>query len=98
MAITQKWFDGYINFNLRKSSRAVTQIYDTILKPSGLRSRQFALLGPMSNRGSITMTRLAKALVMDRTTLTRNLRPLEKQGFIVINMGDDQRTPKYNAN
>jgi len=79
-------------FNLRKTSRAITQHYDRLLQPSGLRVTQFTILVVIATAESITITRMAKQLVMDRTTLTRNLRPLEKQGFIEIMPGDDLRT------
>jgi len=79
-------------FNLRKASRAVTQLYDEILQPSGLLTTQFTLVVAISIAGSTTITRLAEDLVMDRTTLTRNLKPLERQGLIEIVPGQDQRT------
>ena len=78
-------------FNLRKASRAVTQLFDEKLKPSGLLATQFTILVAISVAGNGTMNNLAKGLVMDRTTLTRNLKPLEKQGLIVIQPGEDQR-------
>lgn len=78
-------------FNLRKSARAVTQRYEEALKPTGLRATQFSLLVATRLMGSITVSSLAKALVMDRTTLTRNLKPLEKQGLLRISLGRDDR-------
>ena len=79
-------------FNLRKAARAVTQYYDGVLKPSGLRATQFTLLVAIYNAGPVTIKRLAERLVMDRTTLTRNLKPLQKQGLITITSGEDRRT------
>lgn len=78
--------------NIRKASRVVTQLYDEALQPSGLLANQFTLLVALSLVDSATMTRLAQDLVMDRTTLTRNVKPLEKQGLISITPGEDQRT------
>jgi DNA-binding MarR family transcriptional regulator len=78
--------------NLRKAARAVTQLFDGMLQPSGLRATQFSLLAAVHNTGSITIKQLAERLVMDRTTLTRNLKPLEKQEFITISSGKDRRT------
>ncbi len=78
-------------FNLRKAARAVTRVYDEALKPSGLRATQFSLLGVVANRGPAGMTELAKALVMERTTLTRNLKPLMDQGFLQVVEGADRR-------
>ena len=79
------------NANLRKATRAVTQIYDAALQPAGLRATQFALLGALAKRGEMPLTQLAEALVMDRTTLTRNLKPLVGKGLIQIGVGADQR-------
>ena len=78
-------------FNLRKAARAVTRMYDEALKPSGLRATQFTLLCMIETRGPTGMTELAKALVMDRTTLTRNLKPLMDRGLLEVIDGDDRR-------
>lgn len=79
-------------FNLRKTSRAVTQYYDLKLAPAGIRATQLGILAVLTHRGSSKLSDLADALVMDRTTLTRNLRPLERRGFIQLDAGDDRRT------
>ena len=79
-------------FNIRKASRAVTQLYDGMLQSSGLRVTQFTLLVVIASAGSVTITRLGQMLVMDRTTMTRNLKPLVNQGLIAIGVGQDQRT------
>ncbi|MGE3268403.1 MAG: MarR family winged helix-turn-helix transcriptional regulator [Chloroflexota bacterium] len=69
-------------FNLRRASRAVSQHFDHALAPLGLRSTQFTLLGALALSGQATTSRLAHALVMDRTTLTRNLKLLRETGLI----------------
>jgi len=79
-------------FNIRAASRVITQLFDEILKPSGLQITQFAVLVGVATLDSPTINQLAKGLVLDRTTLTRNLRPLEKLGLIKIFSGDDKRT------
>jgi len=79
-------------FNIRKASRMVTQIYDEIMQKTRLRGTQFTILANIAGYQSLTITVLAEKLVMDRTTLTRNLKPLEKQGLIVIAPGADRRT------
>jgi DNA-binding MarR family transcriptional regulator len=81
-------------FNLRKAARAVTQLYEDMLRPSGLRGTQFALLVATKNLEPVTVKRLAKAIVMDRTTLTRDLKPLEKQGLLTVEVGEDRRERK----
>ncbi len=77
--------------NLRKASRAVTQVYDAALQPTGLKATQFTLLATMATLGDLPLTRLAEALVMDRTTLTRNLKPLVGKGLVDVARDDDQR-------
>ena len=79
-------------FNLRKAARAVTQLYEEILRPTGLRATQFSLLVAASLFGPITVTRLAEMGVIDRTTLTRNFKPLVKRGYIEVVLGKDRRT------
>lgn len=83
---------GCICFNLRRASRAVSQAYDGFLQPSGLKTTQFSLLGHLIAHGPLSMTQLAERLGMDRTTLTRNLKPLEREGLVRIGPGDDRRT------
>ncbi len=68
--------------NFRKVSRTVTQLFDQALQPSGLRSTQFIILLEIATVPSPTIALLARRLVMDPSTVTRNLRPLEKQGLI----------------
>ncbi|MFQ5776073.1 MAG: MarR family winged helix-turn-helix transcriptional regulator [Kiloniellaceae bacterium] len=77
--------------NLRKAARVVTQVYDAALQPTGLKATQFTVLAMLSKRGDLPLTRLAEALVMDRTTLTRNLKPLVGKGFVRIDQDEDQR-------
>lgn len=79
------------NAGLRRATRAVTQLYDHILAPSGLLTTQVTLLVTCAMTGSVPLTTLADTLVMDRTTLARNLKPLEKQGLIKISEGKDRR-------
>lgn len=79
-------------FNLRKATRAVTQLFDEAMKPAGLRVTQFSLLAHLSAMGPIALTKLAEAMVTDRTTMARNLEPLEKSGLLEVEAGDDRRT------
>ena len=85
---------GCICFALRKSARAVTQAYDAALEPAGLRATQFSLLATLRAGGPLAISKLAEAMVMDRTTLTRNLAPVEKQGLIKIAPGRRDRRTK----
>lgn len=81
-----------LNFNLRKADRAVTQVYDKALTSCGLRSTQFMLLNGVALGGGASISSLAEAMVMDRTTLTRNLAPLEREGLVAVVPGADRRT------
>ncbi|MGP8052100.1 MAG: MarR family winged helix-turn-helix transcriptional regulator [Desulfobaccales bacterium] len=78
-------------FNIRKAARAISHLYDKFLRPAGLRATQFALLMAIRINGPVTLTRLAKVTVMDRTTLSRNLVVLEKRRLIQIQSGEDRR-------
>ena len=61
------------------------------IKPVGLFATQLPILGMLSKLGSATITQLAEGVVMDRTTLTRNLRPLERDGLVRTRPGTDRR-------
>ncbi len=69
-------------FNVRKASRAISKLYDEALQPVGLRGTQFSLLTVISYVGQEGVGVLAEVLVTDRTTLTRNLRPLIQRGWV----------------
>lgn len=77
---------------LRMASRAVSIAYDDALRPFGLKTTQFSLLAQVASLGPVESSRLAEALGLDKTTLPRNLRPLQRRGLIVIERGDDRRT------
>lgn len=76
---------------LRRADRTITRIYDAILAPSGLHITQFTLLATIAEASPISINHLADLMVMDRTTLTRNLGPLSKQGWIRVEEGEDHR-------
>ena len=78
-------------FNVRRAARAVTQFYDDIMAPSGIKATQFTMLGAVALMGPASVTRLAEHLALDRTTLTRNLKVLADQGLIGIGPGADRR-------
>jgi DNA-binding MarR family transcriptional regulator len=77
--------------NLRRAARAATRLYDEALAPSGLRSTQFTVLATVAAAATLSVTELAASLGMDRTTLARNLGPLERDGLLSIERGSDQR-------
>jgi DNA-binding MarR family transcriptional regulator len=78
--------------NLRRTARAVTQLYDEALRPAGLRITQFTLLVAVALGEPVRITRLADALTLDRTTLARDLEPLTERGLIEVAAGEDRRT------
>ena len=69
---------------VRMAARAVTRAYDCTLRPIGLRATQFAVLVAVEREGAMSITALATVLGMDRTTLTRNLGPLVKDGLVAL--------------
>jgi DNA-binding MarR family transcriptional regulator len=66
-------------------------IYDQTLQPSGLKATQFNLLIAIQKYGPITIKRLAEKILMHRTALARNLKPLDRKGFLIIKPGQDRR-------
>src|SRR5262249_11118875 len=68
----------------RMAARAVTRLYDDTLRSVGLRTTQLAVLVAVGNDNVVSITALAKFMGMDRSTLTRNLTPLERDGFIRV--------------
>ena len=76
---------------IRRASRATGQMYDDALRPSGLRGTQFSVLAVLFKMGPSTVTDLGERLVLDRTTLSRNLRPLERRGLVSSAPGRDRR-------
>jgi DNA-binding MarR family transcriptional regulator len=78
-------------FNLRRATRAVTQLYDDALRPSGLRVTQFSLLVILQNSGPLSISELAQESGTDRTTLTRNAALLQSEALVKIDSGTDAR-------
>lgn len=82
---------------LRKASRRLTQLYDNALMPSGLRSTQYAILAEVGRRAKAppTMQELAGALVLDRSALGHNLRPLERDGLLALRESAEDRRRRH---
>lgn len=83
--------------NLRQTTRVVTQYYEQALEPTGLKITQLPVLAAAATMGPVPMSQLADALVMDRTTLTRNLQPLERAGLVKVLPGEDKRARMVSA-
>jgi DNA-binding MarR family transcriptional regulator len=79
---------------VRQAARHITQFYDQFLAPSGLRTTQFSILAKLRRQGPMTINALAEDLVMDRTTLGRNILPLQREGLIAVVKGKRDRRSK----
>jgi len=79
---------------VRQAARHITQFYDQFLAPSELRTTQFSILAKLRRLGPMTINALAGEMVMDRTTLGRNILPLERDGLIVVEQGSRDRRSK----
>lgn len=73
---------------LRRAARAATAAYDDALRPTGLRVTQFAVLRLLDRHGPMSVTRLAAEAALERTTMARNLDPLERRGLVRIAPGE----------
>ncbi len=91
MALAREGTSQCTGFNLRKAARAVSQYYDSVMQPTGLKGTQFSLLASLAALGPAPLSQLAHYMVMDRTTLSRNLKPLVGQGLIAVEPGEDRR-------
>jgi DNA-binding MarR family transcriptional regulator len=82
---------------MRKASRRLSQLYDDAIASSGLKTTQFAILSELHRRSKRppTMAELADALVMDRSALGHNLRPLERDGFIALEESEADRRCRH---
>jgi DNA-binding MarR family transcriptional regulator len=76
---------------VRSAARAVTKAYDDVLRPLELRMTQYTILSKVNKEGQLALSDLADRMVMDRTTLARNVKPLEREGWIEVAVGSDRR-------
>ncbi|MBT5414656.1 MAG: winged helix-turn-helix transcriptional regulator [Rhodospirillaceae bacterium] len=82
---------GCSGLAVRKAARAVGQLYDDALAPAGIKGTQFSLLAAVGLTSKTSVSALADSLVMDRTTLSRNLQPLVRAGLLKMAPGRDRR-------
>src|SRR5205823_13758283 len=80
--------------SLRQATRHVTWFYIAFLFPAGLRATQFSILAKLRQRCPLTITALATEMVMDRTTLGRNIRPLQRKGLVAVASGSRDHRSK----
>jgi DNA-binding MarR family transcriptional regulator len=76
---------------IRRAARRVARLYDECLAPTGVRGTQFAVLATVDQFQTVRIAKLARALAMDRTTLGHNLRPLLREQWLTMEVGEDRR-------
>jgi DNA-binding MarR family transcriptional regulator len=84
MRLAQTLLDTCMCHKTRMAARSITRAYDDALRSTGLRATQISVLAAVGARGALSIQSLAEFLGMDRTTLTRNLRPLEERGLVIL--------------
>src|SRR5438067_4878742 len=77
--------------NFRRTSRAMTQLYEDALRPLGLRATQFTILQVLSRAGEVSQGQLGEMLAMDSTSLTRTLGIMRREGWVAERRGEDRR-------
>src|SRR3954452_17730670 len=88
----QEVASGCACLSVRRAARAMSRAYDDELRETGLRMTQVSTLVAVGLHGEVTGTRLAEPLDLDRTTLTRELKPLHERGLLTVRAGDDRRS------
>ena len=83
------------NLNIRRASRQIGQFFDEQMRESQVRPTQFSLLAMINSLGPASVTEIADALGMERTTLTRNLKLLERDRLVEQTRGEDARVHLY---
>src|SRR5580700_998071 len=87
--------DGCLCLHLQRAARAVARRFDAAFRPLGLTSGQFSLLMSLNRPEPASRTSVASLLAMDRTTLTANLKPLERRGLVAIVRNPTDRRSRY---
>jgi DNA-binding MarR family transcriptional regulator len=80
-----------MGLHIRRASRILTQVYDAALRPTGLELNQLTLLVAIHLFEAVSITQLAQTLFADQTTVTRNVKLMEKRGLVTVNPGEDRR-------
>ena len=92
-AVTHEVRDTCLCFHLQRASRAVARRFDAALRPLGLTNGQFSLLISLNRPEAPSIGSVSALLAMDRTTLTANLKPLERRGLVKVTVDDaDKRS------
>lgn len=80
-----------LSASFRRAARALTQHYEAVMRPLGLKGTQFTLLQALSLTGEVSQGRLGEILAMDSTTLTRTVAIMERRSWIASRPGEDRR-------
>ncbi|MFJ7735307.1 MarR family winged helix-turn-helix transcriptional regulator [Lysinibacillus sp. NPDC097287] len=79
--------------NLRRKTRVVTQLYDKLLQPAGLKVTQYSMLANIALQKAVSISRLGEILLLDQTTVTRNVNVLKQSGYVSVTKDkQDSRT------
>jgi DNA-binding MarR family transcriptional regulator len=89
--VTHQVRDSCFCLHVQRAARTVSRRYDEALRPLGLTSGQFSLLMALNRPGAPSMGSVSGLLAMDRTTLTANLKPLERRGLVKVSVGDTDK-------
>lgn len=89
-----KPFEPCLNLQLRKANRVMSQIYDAYLASVGIKTSQFSILRAIDYFHMTTNRQLQEALILDQTSLTRALKPLVRDGYIVVSIDAEDRRQK----
>lgn len=81
-------------YAVRAAARHVSQFYDQVLAPTGVRTTQYSILAKLKRKGPLTINALAADMVMDRTTLGRNILPLQRDGLVKVEADATDRRAK----
>jgi DNA-binding MarR family transcriptional regulator len=85
--------DACLCLHVQRAARAVARRFDAAFRPLGLTSGQFSLLMSLNRPGAPSIGSVSAVLAMDRTTLTANLKPLERRGLVEVTVDDaDKRS------
>ena len=86
--------DHCLCLHAQRAARALARRFDRVLKPFGLTNGQFSLMMSLNRPEPASLGSVASLLGMDRTTLTAALKPLERQGWVTVTKGDEDRREK----
>ncbi len=83
--------DTCLCFHVQRAARALARRFDSVFRSLDLTHGQFSLMNALNGVGPATMARVSEVLAMDRTTLTANLKPLERRGLVTLEVDPDDR-------